>query len=630
MPNAALQNIALNGYEISGGQAAGYQEPFLLLRLEAKPSSKTSFKIEYAFDDQLDGIIKSNKNEPVDGIITPYSKRVSIYRIFQFQAQTITTKGTFKIIAGGGVNWYRLSPLTLWNYEYRDDLFERYPWEPEGKAMSRYNSFYEVQNVARDARWGNTGTQGFILEANSLPLGFNAVILYGKTDNSGGFQSYVNGIPKNMLSGRISKTLGAQQIALNYFSQFGYYDGTALYKIDQNIASAEWKRNFKVFKVFLEAGAGRYAENGTLTSANYYHYFGRSTSSSDTAASFINPWAPCANLQIDIDKNIFPLSAQFFYINKSVVNVNSQVLNTSNSHAMGTPSNVNSPYDVTTLRGAVTDVGQMANNRMGTSLKYENTFKKLKLMMGTGVSQEIENLYKTYTSSSYNMPNNFASFLGYAQSFNSITFQHRANQFTRSRFGYYMNNVGPYNKVINMYRRSFETVAITDTNVNYRKGYNSIDFNWKYKFLIGKRDLIISNYYNYSSVQDHLSPFPVFSNKAFLRYFYTELNTFFSLHSKLTLIAFVSFERVMGNMRTALADADGKLITDPTSGIAVYNANGKPIDQFGHGYGFGVDYDFAPRAGIYLRSRWFDHRDKNFISDQFSGIESSLELKIFF
>ena len=629
------QSLAVNGYEINNQQAGGNQEPFMLLRLEGKPTSKTSFKLEYAFDNQTDGMAKTYNNAPIEGNNTPYSRRFSLYRILQFQANAVTKVGTFNITAGGGVNWYRLSPLTMWNYEFRDDMFERYPWEPENPAMSRYSTFYGVQNVPRDARWGNTGTQGFILEAKNLPAGFNAVVLYGKTDNSGGFQTYLNGTPKNMLSGRVSKGLGAHTVGVNYFSQFGFFDATALYRIDQNIVTGDARINMKHVKIFSEFGAGRYVESGTITGANYLNYFGTNIGAPDTVASYNNNWAPTASIQVDFDKVAtgVPLTFSAYYVDKSVVNVNSQTMNTANSHALGSPSNVNSPYDNTTVRGAVTDVGQMANNRMGASLKHENSYGKFKVMAGVSVTQEIENLYKTYSASPYNTPNTSAAYGGYAQGFNSISFQHRANQFTRSRFGYFQNNLGPYGNIINQYRRSFETIAVTDSGaagMAYRKGYNSLDFNLKYKLSVFKRDLILSSYHNYSSVQDFLSPIPLFDDKAFLRYYYTELNAFYAVAPKLTVIAFFSFERALGNNRTVLADASGEVIKSAESAIPIARSDGKAIDQTGHGYGVGLDYDFAKRAGIYLRHRWFDHNDVNFTKDHFNGQETSIEFKIFF
>ncbi|MCX6180605.1 MAG: hypothetical protein NT150_01580 [Bacteroidetes bacterium] len=634
MVNNAKENLAINGYEINNQQAGGNQEPFMLLRLEGKPTSKTSFKLEYAFDNQMDGIARTFNNAPIVGNNTPYSRRVGLYRILQFQATTVTKFGTFNITAGGGVNWYRLSPLTMWNFEYRDDMFERYPWEPENAAMTRYNSFYAVQNVARDSRWGNTGTQGFILEAKNLPGGFNGSLLYGKTDNSGGFQTYLSGTPKNLLAGRVSKIVGSNTFGVNYFSQFGFFDNTALYRIDQNIITGDARINTAHIKVFSEFGVGRYVEHGKITAANYASYFGTTIPGSDTITSYIHNWAPTATVQVDFDKKatLIPLTLMAYYIDKSVVNVNSQVTNTSNSHALGTPSNVNGVYDNTTVRGAVTDIGQMANNRMGISLKHENSYGKLKIMAGIAMSQEIENLYKTYSRPEYQTPNN-ASFGGYAQGYNSISFQHRANQFTRSRFGYFQNNLGPYGNIINQYRRSFERIAITDSGeagMSYRKGYNSLDFNWKYKIQILKRDFILSNYYNYTSVQDHASAIPLFTNKAFLRYFFTEFNAFYAVHPKLTVIGFYSIERALGNNRTMLVDANGELIKDLNTSIPIAHADGLPINQTGHGYGFGLDYDVSKRAGIYLRHRWFDHSDTNFSKDHFKGTETSLEFKIFF
>ncbi len=634
MPANAKQNLLVNGYEINGQQADGYQEPFCLLRLEGKPSSKTHFKVEYAMDNQMDGVAKDTSGKPINGTKQTYSRRISVYRILQFEAEAISKAGTFKLTAGGGVNWYRMSPFTLWNYEYRDDMFERYPWEPEGHSYNRYTNFYAAQNVARDSRWGNTGTQGFILEAKNLPKGFGAVVLYGKTDNSGGFQTYKYNTPKNMAAFRIDKGLGSQKIGINYFSQFGYFNSAAQYKINQEIITGDVRLNFDNIKAFAEFGAGRYVESGLLTSSDYFNYFGHGVSH-DTSVSYKNNWAPAISIQTDFGKKItfIPLTLQVYYIDKSVVNVNSQVMNTANSHAQGSPANVNSPYDVSTIRGAVTDIGQMANNRMGVSLKHEDTYRKLKISLAISTSQEIQNLYALYSSAPYNAPNNTATFGGYAQSFNSISFQHRANQFTRSRFGYFRNDLGPYNRLINMYRRSFETIEITDTGAvakSYKKGFSSIDFCWKYKVTLFKKDLLISNYYNYSSVQDHISVIPEFTKDAFLRYFYQEVNLFYPILPKVTVIGFFSCEKALGNNRTALADSSGNLITNPVTGIPVYNKNGKPIDQFGTGYGIGLDYDFASRAGLYVRYRWFDHKDKNFTKDHFNGQEVSVEFKVFF
>jgi hypothetical protein len=87
---------------------------------------------------------------------------------------------------------------------------------------------------------------------------------------------------------------------------------------------------------------------------------------------------------------------------------------------------------------------------------------------------------------------------------------------------------------------------------------------------------------------------------------------------------------VKANNRTELVNDQGNLIVDPATQRPIYSSTGKPRDQYDHGYGIGLDYDYASRAGLYIRHRWFYHRDKNFTKDAFSGQETSLELKIFF
>lgn len=584
------RNITFNGYEVAEKAVTGYQEPLLLVRIEGNPTTKTFFQIEYAFDNQMTGNIIDGTGRPLVGLGTAYTRRASVYRILQFQGGIHTNSGTFKIIAGGGVNWYRLSPFTLWNYEYRDDMFERYPWEPEGNAFNRYNSFYALQNIARDARWGNTGTQGFIIEAKDLPKGFGAVLLFGKTDNSGGFQSYISRAPKNMASGRVEKKFKTHSFALNYFNQFGATDAVGLYGIKQKITTADARINFEKVKVFVEAGLGKY-QDSVINKENYNLLYGKELSTRDTVAGLNNNWMPCINIQADFDKELtfIPLNLQFYYIDKSVVNINSQVMNSANPHALPNLSVVGTQSDITTFQGVITDIGQMTNNRWAVNLKHEDTYGKLKLMVAASAGQEIENLY------------------------NTISYQHRANQFTRSRFAYFRSGFGPYGRLVNLFRRSFEKISITDTTIDYKKGYNSLDMSLKYKLNIFNRPLILSNYANYSSVVDKFSATPKFNDGAFVRYFYEELMAFYAIHSKVTLVGFFSMERAIGNDRT---EAD--VITK------------KFLDQTGHGYGFGIDYDFASKAGLYLRHRWFDHKDVNFVKDVFKGQETSLELKVFF
>lgn len=606
----ASENLmSFNGLDIVAGAYTGYQEPLFLLRLEGSPTVNTNFKLEYAFDHQFTGIFNEPPSAVVGGPAQNGNRRTMSYRVLQFTAGANTKIGDFKLIAGGGVNWYRLSPFTMWNYEYRDDMFDRYPWEPEGAAWGRYNKFYGDQNIARDARWGNTGTQGFILEALNLPKGFNVKLLYGKTDNSGGFQSYISRTPKNMASGRIDKNFGRHNIGINYFSQFGFTTGTGRYGVRQQILTADARLNFPKFRIYVEGGIGRYQDNVVPKTRE----IGDSTYTDPTVSGKYDvrglnyDWAPCINFNFDASKELtfIPLTFQAFYVDKSVVNVNSSALNSANPRAIADLANVGTVNVTSFFPGAVTDIGQMTNNRMGAYLKHEASYGKLKVIIGLGASQEIENLFDT------------------------ISFWHRNNSFIRSRFVYFQTYQGPYGRITSLFRRTYESVGITDNSKSYKKGYNTIDVSFKYKFLVLGRELIVANYNNYNSVQKGASAIPVFDDKAFIRTFYEEFSAFYALHPKVTLVGFVSYERVLGGQNTEVADQNGNVIEN-AQGQVIDDITGKRIDQTGEGYGLGLDYDFSGRGGVYFRHRWFNHKDKNFTKDQFRGMESSVELKIFF
>ncbi|HXA02844.1 MAG TPA: hypothetical protein VNW99_12695, partial [Cytophagaceae bacterium] len=505
--------ITQNGLDLYNGGYNGYNEPLMLLRMEGAPTSKTFFKIEYAFDNQMAGRLIENTFASGSGPSASSNRRASAYRILQFQAGASTKLGEFKLTAGGGILWQRFSQFTLWQYQYRDDMFERYPWEPEGSAwQNRYSKYYGGGTIPRDARWGNAGTQGFIIEGKSLPMGFEGGLLFGKTDNSGGFQTYVTRTPKNAIAGKLGKSIGQHKLFVNYFSQYGFQDVQARYRVKQQILTIDGILNYDKLKILFEAGAGRFMDYIVV---NDNRYEKNSVAPGGIDYNWKNPWkSRCINVVIDKGK----FNVQLYSISKTVVNVNSEVINSANSHALGSISSINTVNDITTFAGIITDIGQMTNNRQALNLKFENNEKKFKYLIATGIGQEIENLGK-------NNPK-----------FNAVTVQHRANAFTRSRFGYYNNSLGPYGRVTNIFRRSFETFAITDVNPDYKKSYNNLDINLKYKISFLKKEMIFINYINANTVQIGLMP--KFSKAAFVRTFYEEFTTFYSLHPKISLVAF--------------------------------------------------------------------------------------------
>ncbi|MFQ3576288.1 MAG: hypothetical protein SNJ77_07630, partial [Cytophagales bacterium] len=602
----------------------GYQEPLALIRVEGNPSLKTWFQMEYYFDHRIGRRLNSIYNS----INTDTNGRAAtVYRIFQFTGGTHTKLGTFKLTAGGGVNWYKLSPFTLWQYQNRDDLFERYPWEPEGNDFTRYDSYYSLGDIPRDVRWGNQGTQGFIIEATGLPKGLSASLIYGKNQNSGGFvsagSSFGNQPPQNMLAGRVSKKVKSHDIGFNFFNQYGYnppvsvspttnrlekfsIKGDSSYfleidRISQFIATVDGRLNFNGLKVFAEAGLGSFMNNEynnglpTQTRNTAWHYITKPWVNNPDASRtyrYERRWDPALFFEFDFDKSLtkVPFKLALYHIGTYVINNTSAINNSSIENFRASPSQGNANV-INYFQGMVTEINQYANNRQGVNLNTNFKWKGLKILVDYANSREIDNLYGDnrtgYTRDNEMTPGVYT---------NGISFQHRTNQLARSRFGFFERYLGPYNRTMNIYRRSYDNIQITDTVVNYRKHFNTMDFTLKYKMKILTKDIILSNYINYNSVQDFLSPIPVLTDQAFLRQFYEEFMAFYQIHSKVTLVGFVSLERALGNNRTELADSLGNLITsynpaDPTSFAQrpVRRNDGKAINQFAYGYGIGLD-----------------------------------------
>jgi len=636
--------LTFNGYDFKNKTAGGYQEPLFLLRIEGSPTAKTWFQMEYMFDNQMMGVITADSSSTsATGIGSAANRRAMVYRIMQFKGYANTKMGDFTVIAGGGVNWYKLSPFTLSQYQYRDDMFERYPWQPEGNSFATYNRFYNERDIARDQRWGNSGTQGFIINGKNLPSGFGFSLVMGKVDNSGGYQTYITQIPKNMFGMRIDKSMGVHKVGLNVFDQFGSYnnlgfiavvdsangkqlmtpEGHGKYtgaRMRQQIITVDGKFNLNHIKIYTEIGAGRF-QDGLFSNKDYELLFGKKQTKDSVTGLNLN-WknplkAHCFNYQMDISKKAFgvPLSIQIFSVRKSVASANNESLNATNSHIVATPTNINTINNITVFPGAITDIGQTVNNRWGSYIKHVDTYGKLKVTAALGFSKEWEQNDTTTQG----------------RRADGISYWHQANAFTRSRFQYYNQYAGPYGRVTNIYRRSYETYGVADPALaNKLKMYQTLNLGLSYKLKMFDRDLILSSFTTYNSVTDqNFSPIPVFTDKALLRTFYTELMAFYSLDPKVTLLGFACIERVVGNHHMETANAQGGLNQDANHN-PTYVANGLTINQTGYGLGLGLDYDFSSRAGIYLRNRLFYQNDNHFTLDHFQGDESTVELKIFF
>lgn len=668
---------------VTVGIGDGSGNPAFMLAIEGSAAKKTSFLIEAGLHHNF-GAWNSGVYAP-GGQVRETSKIATIFSRFALEAKTVNDYGTFKVMAGGGMNWGKLSPFTLWTFQYRDDMFERYPWDPAGSNWKRYGFFYSLGDIPRDLRWGNRSIQGFRIDLEDLPYGFSGSFIYGRT--LGIWESWIHDFPQRTMAFRLAKNFSGKHIGINYFNQFGsqsqqfyaQYDSLSFpalaamrdsivtdpqalieNKNSQLIITSDLKYNYKgKIRFYAEVGAGSYLDPSYVTQGFVDEL--------DVIQDFQNPaenkiginhrfWSPIMYAEADFKKSAFgfPFKTSIFYVGRHAINNSSAIINSSVESAgngldlsgTGGFSNNNTFF----LEGMVTEIGQVTNNRAGFNFQTTKKVKAFVLGFGLGLQQELVNMATVDTLPSGNLLNGQRGGTRTGNGLtnngvrNSVTLYHIVNQYQRSRFEYNNRFSGPYRRHLPDFRRIWENIAITDTVVDYKKAFTMFDFQLKHKTTLFKKELIWEAYFRANAVTDGLAPHKLFSKDAFVRQMYQEIMGFYNIAPKWTLIAFFATEQINGNMRTELADADGNLIDDEDKdgdydiddnpgkpdGKPIYQEDGSPIDQLGIGAGVGFDYDFADNACISTRYRWMDHRDNSFTRDTFRGHDLTIEFKVFF
>jgi opacity protein-like surface antigen len=334
--------------------------------------------------------------------------------------------------------------------------------------------------------------------------------------------------------------------------------------------------NYKYFNVHAEAGPGRY-----FTPFNDY------------------PWGAAISVKLLSTPLLtkIPVELHYYRISPNVVNNNAVFWNTTivAARIIDEPrGGLQSPNVLNPFASSIVQIGQMTNNRTGISVNTEFDIKKLRVSAGYNVSTEIDAVQ------------------------NRITFSHFVNQLTRSRFWRwdFPVDVGPYGRYDKVYRDAYETVELTDDSLGFAvnpKRFNSIEVHGKYKTKIGNKNFYAFILGRYYTAQSFLSAVPVFSDRAYLRQYSTELEMYYQITNQVFLNSYLGYERNIGNYNTAL-NFDSF----------------KPLDQTGWGIGVGMDINLGRNAGLYLRYRWFYFEDENFALDTFRGQETLVELKVFF
>lgn len=570
----------IEGRSVLIGDAS--QLPELTLNIGGRPNSKTSFGTDLIVWNQNTGDFDYYRNLQLG---------INLYGDFTTQYFDVSVKT-------GGIFWHEITPLTFGSfYGYnRYSVFERNPWDPQMRNVEdRYKNYLMNGSINQDTRWANQAIQGILIDAN-LPMNFSVNVIYGKAQNMGASftipendlnnqtyssnqRFYNNTIPNFVYGGAIRKKIKKHLISINNYGERTYSDELSTKPISNQISTSGLHLKFQTLDIDLEGGLGKYSNEYNQDSLGY---------------------GELISLKINTNKNItfFPFKIHAYSISPKVVNNNSTFINSSvnqaQSAATGESQMIGANGVLQQTGSGVIPMGQMANNRQGLNISTDIKIKPLTITLGNSVAKEIDRIG------------------------NQISYTH-LNGLTMSRFWRwsYPSDVGPYGKKSVVYRSVFETVNITESdnngNINYDKYFNTMEAQLKYKFNFLKKPWYFFYLGSYNSVQNKFSPITVFDENAYLRVYNHQLENYFNLTSKLTISQYYGVERIIGNYSTQ-----------------VNIESQKPTNQEGVSIGLGIDFMMAKNTGLYIRHRYFTFKDTSFPMDQFSGHESTLEIKVTF
>ncbi|MFN3405202.1 MAG: hypothetical protein ACK40G_13975 [Cytophagaceae bacterium] len=560
------RNFSFNDYPIVNvGTNNMGGVPMLELTMESNVTSNASFGMGYSYAHNFLG----NPAAPGTNVGT-LSSRSSMWLAGDLAFRNFSTR-----IEAGQILWARVSKFTMGQPIYRDNYFDRMPWDWYRSSFNRFVDYYDYTGNVGPEGFGRSPVQGVIMYTDIKPAKLSVTGVFGRTNRSliqsqaaEHFPSltYVLRLQKGLLTRSFTGRLG-----LNYYDRNADTDRIRGIKDQIQMLSLDFDLKRRGFLIMSEIGLGR---------------INTPESNRNTGLAI--------DVRADIHDNILPIpvSLEYYDIDINAVTLDGSILNSNKAVRDGGFSN-ELIWDNMLFINIAQEADQIANNRRGFILKTKKSIGNFKAELSYALSQERENFFDT------------------------VTVQHRVNAFSRSRFRPWFQAGGPYGRIKSGWMRTFETFTITDRAngipVDYKKGFNVVELLLKYKASLFARDLIFLNLTNYNSIQDHFSLIPKLNDKPIVRTFYNELTIAYAIGRSYMVYGSVGIERLLANNRTNLS---------PETGL--------PSDQTGYGVGLGLSYDFHRTAGIHLRHRWMTHEDKNFKADRFKGQESTVELKIFF
>ena len=561
---------------ISSGDA--YREPMFLLKL----NGKTRDNITFGADLMLNSLYKG----PSPNLTQPLTLNLGL----NLSTSIATRNGIFNL-KSGGVSWYRQSRLTVWgNRSFnRISIFERRPQTPLNKIpINRYSRYYNSGLIDQGIRYGSRAFQGIFFQGSKLPFNFSVKGVIGKSnfnrsllENSDNFTGSLQ--LKNTLSSKF-------KIAYNYLSSWADIDSLSDERRKYFIHTLELDKKWNKIHVQMEVGLGKYSD--PINTLGY-------------GESIL--------LNVKTAKSTkVPLNFQLYRISPQFVNVTGNFLNTSilevfpNVEGVGTT--IRTPY-----QSPIVGLGFPVNNRQGVSINADFNLGKLKLNGGIGFFAEIDTSHA------------------------ALSYIHNVNSQTLSRINVFAQNWGPYNLLNSTYRGVYENVNIIDTtaggNANFKKFFNTIEFQAKYNNKIFGKNYYIFSLTRLNSCQKEFNLFPQVGSHVLISQISEEIDFSFELSQKAALVLSYGIEKVLGNSYTDIGDNP-----EPTATNTFFEQLGlenlyrytNSRNQKNTLLGFGLDYKINHNAMVFYRYNQYRYFDPNFVENNLKGWEMILELKINF
>ena len=509
--------------------------------------------------------------EPFSGIVSDVDYFKLNRKGISIEVGRKTKIGNLKLTSGG-INFLRLSDFTLSSArQVRNSLFDRNAWTNVWSINTQYENYYKESDYERAADFGKRQFSGFHLDISEMPKQFGLEMIYGKTPFNILGYDYLSAI-------RIKKDYGLNSFSSGYMSSSGLDNTINGHRFYNRIINSTYKCNLNEWKLSGELAFGQYA------------FESENIKNNGIAAEFtLKPSKRVVN---------FPLFVEGYYISPDFANVHSSLINGSVAQF----SSQTESFDGASLPDGARPFGAVmapihikTNNRFGINLNTEFDIGKFKFNIGNGFSREIVN------------------------DTNLITFFHKVNGLYFSRVERFQSVTGPNNNLTTFFRGYYESLWI-DSSVNSQifKSFNVLLLNLKYQTKIFNRQLFLFYLGEFHSVQDFTTPFPVFTNKAFLRNQFHEIDGYLQLSDNIALIGYYGREFINANRKT------------PLGNILDSNNQFNPKRGKGRVYGFGLDYSISKRSCIYLRFKNVNYNDESFENEHYNGYEATAELKVFF